>query len=106
MKALRDSAEAIAAFDVAVYLVSLDDAEKNRAFAEGLSAKHVVLSDPLKSAADAYGVVALAGLYARRWTFYIDETGRIRQIDKNVDVETAGQDIARTLETLGFPRAE
>jgi peroxiredoxin len=49
--------------------------------------------------------VALAGLYARRWTFYIDEGGRIRQIDKNVDVATAGQDIARNLETLGFPKA-
>ena len=87
-------------------MVSLDDAEKNRAFAEGLSAKHVVLSDPLKEAADSYGVLALAGLYARRWTFYIDEDGRIREIDKDVDVATAGQDIARTLETLGFPKAE
>jgi peroxiredoxin Q/BCP len=48
----------------------------------------------------------LAGLYARRWTFYIDEDGRIREIDKDVDVATAGQDIARTLETLGFPKAE
>jgi peroxiredoxin len=77
LKALRDSADAIAAFDVAVYMVSLDDAEKNRAFAEGLNAKHVVLSDPLKEAADSYGVLALAGLYARRWTFYIDEDGSL-----------------------------
>ena len=106
MKALRDSAEAIAAFDVAVYMVSLDDAEKNRAFAEGLNARHVVLSDPLKEAAGSYGVVALRGLYARRLTFYIDPSGRIRHIDKNVDVATAGQDIARTLEELDFPRAE
>lgn len=87
-------------------MVSLDDAEKNRAFAESLGAKHVVLSDPLGSAADAYGVRALGGLYARRWTFYIDPAGRIRHIDKNVDVRTAGQDIARTLETLGFPKAK
>lgn len=106
MKALRDSAEAIAAFDVAVYMVSLDDAEKNRAFAEGLDAKHVVLSDPLKEAAESYGVVAFGGLYSRRWTFYIDESGTIRRIDKNVDVATAGQDIARNLEELGVPRAE
>jgi peroxiredoxin len=106
LKALRDSAETIAAFDVAVYMVSLDDAEKNRAFAEGLDAKHVVLSDPLKEAAESYGVIALGGLYSRRWTFYIDEGGRIRHIDKNVDVATAGQDIARTLEELDFPRAQ
>jgi peroxiredoxin len=87
-------------------MVSLDDAEKNRAFAEGLNAKHVVLSDPLKEAAASYGVVALAGLYSRRWTFYIDQSGRIREIDKNVDVATAGQDIVRNLETLGFSKTE
>jgi peroxiredoxin Q/BCP len=87
-------------------MVSLDDAEKNRAFAEQLGAKHVVLSDPSKAAAEAYGVVGLGGLYARRWTFYIDRAGRIRHIDKDVDVATAGQDIARTLGTLEFPRAE
>ena len=87
-------------------MVSLDDAEKNRAFAEELEAKHVVLSDPTKLAGNAYGVVALGGLYARRWTFYIDESGRIREIDKSVDVASAGQDIARTLEKLGFPKAE
>ena len=87
-------------------MVSLDDAEKNRAFAEQLGARHVVLSDPSKAAAESYGVVALGGLYARRWTFYIDEAGRIRHVDKDVKVETAGQDIARTLETLDFPRVE
>ena len=87
-------------------MVSLDDADKNRAFAEGLNAKHVVLSDPLKQAAEAYGVTALGGLYARRWTFYIDEAGLIRHIDKDVKVSTAGQDMARTLETLGFPKAK
>jgi peroxiredoxin Q/BCP len=87
-------------------MVSLDDPEKNRAFAEELKARHVVLSDPLKTAAEAYGVTALGGLYARRWTFYIDPAGIIRHIDKNVNVSSAGQDIARTLATLGFPKAE
>jgi hypothetical protein len=31
-------------------MVSLDDPDKNRAFAEELKARHVVLSDPLKEA--------------------------------------------------------
>ena len=106
MRALRDSAEALAAFDVAVYMVSLDEPERNRAFAEDLGARHVVLSDPLKTSAEAYGVVAPGGLYAKRWTFYIDAEGRIREIDRDVDVATAGQDIAETLEKLGFPRAD
>ena len=87
-------------------MVSLDDAEKNRAFAEALEARHVLLSDTSKEAARSYGVLALGGLYARRWTFYIDASGRIRHIDKDVNVATAGQDIAGNLEILGFPRAE
>ena len=85
-------------------MVSLDDADKNREFAEALEARHVLLSDPKSEVARAYGVVALGGLYARRWTFYIDADGVIRKIDKQVEVGSAGQDIARTLVRLGFPK--
>lgn len=85
-------------------MVSLDDPERNRAFAESLDTRLVLLSDPTGQVARSYGVTALAGLYARRWTFYIDRDGLIRAIDKDVHVESAGQDIARKLETLGFPK--
>jgi peroxiredoxin Q/BCP len=84
-----------------VYLVSLDSAEQNRAFAEALGAKHVLLSDPSGEAARAYGVVGIGGLFAKRWTFYIGRDGVIRAIDKNVSTSTAGQDIARKLRELG-----
>jgi peroxiredoxin Q/BCP len=87
-------------------MVSLDDADKNREFAESLEAHHVLLSDPKAEVARAYGVTALGGLYARRWTFYIDADGVIREIDKNVNVESAGQDIAAHLGRLGFPRVK
>lgn len=85
-------------------MVSLDEPDENRAFAESLGSKHVVLSDPKGRVAKAYGVTSLGGLYARRWTFYVDPDGVIREIDKDVDVGTAGQDIARKLGELGFPR--
>lgn len=84
-------------------MVSLDDPDKNREFAQSLGAKHVILSDPDKTVAEAYGVTALGGLYARRWNFYIDREGVVRHIDKDVNVESAGQDVARTLKRLGFP---
>ena len=74
-------------------MVSLDDAEKNKAFAESLGAKHTVLSDPTGDVARAYGVVAFGGLYARRWTFYIDSEGLIRAVDKNVRVDHADERI-------------
>ncbi len=85
-------------------MVSLDEPDKNREFAESLGARHVLLSDLGGSVADAYGVTALGGLYARRWTFYIGPDGAIRFIDKDVKTETAGQDIAARLEALGFTR--
>jgi peroxiredoxin Q/BCP len=102
--ALRDSAEALAAFEAAVFMVSLDTPEQNRAFAESLEAKHVLLSDPSGVSARAYGVAGVDASYARRWTFYIDRDGVIRAIDKNVRVDRAGQDIARKLTELGFPK--
>ena len=86
-------------------MVSLDDAEKNRAFAESLTAQQVLLSDPKGKTARAYHVLGLGGLYARRWTFYIDSDARVRYVDKDVSVGTAGQDIARRLGELGFPPA-
>ena len=85
-------------------MVSLDDPEKNKAFADALDAKLVLLSDPGGENATAYGVRALGGLYARRWTFYIDSEGVIREVDKQVNVDSAGQDIAKKLGELGFPK--
>jgi len=104
--ALRDSAEPLAAFDAAVFMVSLDEPDRNREFAESLDATQVLLSDPSGATARVYGVTDDERRYARRWTFYIDREGVIREIDRDVSVETAGQDIARKLSELGFPRRQ
>jgi len=85
-------------------MVSLDKPEKNREFAKSLEAKHVLLSDPSGEVAKAYGVTGFGGLFAKRWTFYIGSDGRIREIDRDVETATAGQDIARKLGELGFPK--
>ena len=87
-------------------MVSLDDPEKNKAFAESLDGNFPLLSDPGKKVAKEYGVLALAGLYARRWTFYIDANGIIQYIDKSVDSEAAGPDIVKRLEELGFSKRD
>ena len=85
-------------------MVSLDDPEKNAEFARSLGAELPVVSDPKGEAARAYGVLGLGGLYSRRWTFYIDADGILREIDKDVSPTTAGQDILRKLDELGFPK--
>lgn len=87
-------------------MVSLDDPEKNKAFADSLETTQTLLSDPSGDVADAYGVAGFGGFFAKRWTFYIDREGVIRAIDREVDVDTAGQDIAKRLGELGFPKRE
>lgn len=84
--------------------MSLDDPAKNAEFARALGAQHVLLSDNSAAAAKEYGVLALGGLWAKRWTFYIDKDGRIAAIDQDVNVKSAGQDIARKLGELGFAK--
>jgi peroxiredoxin Q/BCP len=81
-------------------MVSLDEPDKNRAFAESVGANFVLLSDPSKENAERYGVLAFGGLYARRWTFYIDSKGIIRRIDKDVDTKTHGQEVVKALSEL------
>ena len=69
-----------------------------------MKTKTRVLSDPKGATAKRYGVLGFGGLYSNRWTFYIDGDGILREIDKSVTPETAGQDIVRKLESLGFAR--
>jgi len=99
---LRDNAAAIAAYDAAVFMVSLDPPQQNAEFAKSVDAKQVLLSDEDGSVASAFGVGGL-GSYAKRWTFYVDKDGVLRAIDTEVATDTAGQDIARKLGELGFP---
>ena len=85
-------------------MVSMDGPDENRKFAESLGTTQTLLSDVSGQVADVFGVRALGGLYTKRWTFYIDREGVIREVDKDVRVESAGQDIARKLGELGFPK--
>ncbi|MFI5316175.1 MAG: peroxiredoxin family protein [Myxococcota bacterium] len=102
--ALRDAAAQLAPFDADVFMVSFDPPEKNADFAKSLNAKLVLLSDPKGEVANAYGVSALGGMYAKRWTFYVDKDGVIRFVDRAVKTASAGQDIAAKLDELGFPK--
>ena len=85
-------------------MVSLDDTEANRAFAESVGAAFPILSDPTRKAAQAYGVVSAGGRYPKRWTFYIDKQGVVRKIDKAVQPNEHGESVARTLQELGVPK--
>jgi peroxiredoxin Q/BCP len=88
-------------------MISVDTLEDNTAFAQKEHADFTMLANPDKKIAFAYGVIAADApperQYARRWTFYIDPTGKIALIDKSVKPATSGQDIVAHLKELHVP---
>jgi len=93
-------------YDVAYFAASVDDADTNRRFAESLEADYAILSDPEKKVAATYGVLMPERGLANRWTFYIGTDGKILFVDRNVNVRTAGQDLAAKLGELGVKKVD
>jgi peroxiredoxin Q/BCP len=89
-------------------MVSVDDAETNRKFAEEHKADFPILADPEKNVAKAYGVINLNApperQFAQRWSFFIGPDGKIVEIDRKVSAKTAGEDLAKKLEALGVKK--
>jgi len=102
-KALRDSAKEIQSFDVAYFMASVDTLEDNTAFAAEHEAGFPIMADPTKQMSTAYGVLGSSG-YNNRWTYYIGADGTVLKIDKETNPATAGRDLTRTMEELGFPK--
>jgi len=88
-------------------MISVDTLADNKAFAEKEHADFPMLADPDKKVAMAYGVINPEAppdrQFARRWTFYIDPTGKIADMDKAVKPASSGQDIVTHLEALKVP---
>ena len=88
-------------------MVSVDSLDDNKAFAAKEHADFPMLANPDKKVAFAYGVINPEAppdrQFARRYTFYIDPTGKIADIDKAVKPATSGQDIVTHLEALKVP---
>jgi peroxiredoxin Q/BCP len=102
LRDMRDRAAEIAAYDATVFLISLDPPERNAEWAKEEGAKHVILSDPTGKVAQAYDVAGMGGLFAKRWTFYIDKDGVIKEIDKKIQTKEAGADVAKKIKELGL----
>ena len=99
-KALAEQGDEIRKYDVAYFTASVDQEQKNKEFAETLKLDYPILSDPSKDSAKAFGVLNERGM-ANRWTFYISKDGKIAEIDRKVNTETHGKDIAAKLKDLG-----
>ena len=106
-KSLAENGHLIDKFNAKYFMISVDplEGEKgNIAFAkEHGGNKFPLLSDPSKDIANAYGVLNTERGFANRWTFYIDKTGKITAIDKDVAkrLATSAEDMAAMLKQLG-----
>jgi peroxiredoxin Q/BCP len=98
-KSLAANGDRLRRFDIAYFMASVDTPEDNAKFAVSEKADFPLLSDPDKSVAAKFGVLASRGL-ANRWTYYIDKSGRIAYIDRAVNPETSAEDILARLEQL------
>jgi peroxiredoxin Q/BCP len=100
-QSLRASGIEIGKFRVALFAISTDTVERNRAYAQDLGVDYPLLSDPTMKVAKAYGV-ASPGI--ARWTFYIGVDGKILYIDKNVLPSSHGKAVLAKLAELGIPK--
>ena len=88
-------------------MISVDTLEENKAFAEKEHADFPMLANPDKKVAFAYQVINPEAppdrQFAKRYTYYIDPTGKIAFIDKAIKPATSGQDIVTHLQELKVP---
>ena len=96
--------EAFRDLDAVVIGVSKDSAASHQRFAEKYGLPFVLLSDPERTAIQAYGVWQEKKLYGKvsmgvvRTTFIIDETGVIEKVMPKVKPDTNAADILAYLQ--------
>ena len=91
-------------------MISVDTLEDNKAFALKEHADFTMLSNPDKKTAFAYQVISPDApperAFAKRWTYYIDPTGKIAFIDKAVRPASSGEDVVKHLGELPVPQRQ
>ncbi len=85
-------------------MISVDEPDVNKEFAESLNADFPLLSDPEKGVATAYGVINDERPVPFRWTFIIGPDGKIMKIDKEVQAARAGLDLVAHLGELNIAK--
>lgn len=102
--AFRDAYEDFSRAGAVVVGVSADPAERHQAFAQANRLPFVLLSDPGREVAKAYGVSKTLGLLPGRVTFVIDSDGIVRhqfrsQLGAEEHVQGALQVVAQLAKT-------
>lgn len=98
--AFRDAIEIIRQQHAEVYGISTDKVAALREFHQKHRLVFTLLSDPQAAVTEAYGVKMPVLTMAKRWTFIIDPSLRIRHIDDDVDPVLDAQKVAERLKQL------
>ena len=104
-KSLAEKGHLIKQYDVTYFMASVDNLEKNSAFADSIEADFPLLSDPSKKVAKAYDVLAFYG-FPKRHTIYIGKEGKILMVDRSINPGTSAEDMVTNLQRLGVAKRE
>ena len=85
--------------DTALFAISIDTVESQKKFVEEYNIPFLHLSDPTKQTCKKFAGLNIAGM-AKRSTFIIDKQGIIKNVFRNIDVDSHGQEIANSLKRL------
>jgi peroxiredoxin Q/BCP len=86
-----------------VYGASLDDVATQAEFARREELNFPLLSDPDGSVAAKYDALMPGKPYTQRFTFVLDPEGVLRHVDRQVQVERHGADLAEVIRKLKSP---
>jgi peroxiredoxin Q/BCP len=98
--AFRDNMKLIRDEGAEVYGISTDTVESQAAFHKEEQLDFTLLADPEGAVTEKYGAKMPLLTYAKRWTFIIDPTLTIRQVQRDVDPTTDAQRVAAEIARL------
>ena len=82
-----------------LFAISIDTVESQKKFVEEYNIPYLHLSDTQKDTCKKYPGLNIAGL-AKRETFIIDKNGTIKNIFRDIDVKSHGNQIVESLKKL------
>ena len=85
--------------DTVVFAISVDSVNSQAEFVKEYHVPYLHLSDPKKIACKKYAGTNIAGL-AKRSTFIIDKNGIIRDVMREINVASHGQEILDSLKKI------
>lgn len=96
----RDGIAPLRASGAEVFGISTDSVEAQAQFHRDENLSFTLLADPDGTITELYGAKMPVMTIAKRWTFVIDPTLTIREVERDVDPSTDAQRVAATIARL------